>query len=119
MRILRDAAVNGKLPIEIDAVKTLTNDVRLDARARERRTRCIREGGIRKLRSRAPAADRKQQPQVRMFCAKPAQLRKNSSLLCARVMTNVPFARLAERTTTFERHYVGSLPCMPARRDLQ
>jgi len=29
------------------------------------------------------------------------------------------FARLAERTATFERHYVGSLPCMPARRDLQ
>ncbi len=29
------------------------------------------------------------------------------------------FARLAEHTTTFERHYVGSLPCMPARRDLQ
>lgn len=29
------------------------------------------------------------------------------------------FDRLAARTTTFERHYVGSLPCMPARRDLQ
>jgi arylsulfatase A-like enzyme len=29
------------------------------------------------------------------------------------------FARLAERTATFERHYVGSLPCMPARRDMQ
>lgn len=28
------------------------------------------------------------------------------------------FARLAERTATFERHYVGSLPCMPARRDM-
>jgi arylsulfatase A-like enzyme len=36
--------------------------------------------------------------------------------------TRVPtpnFARLAERTATFERHYVGSLPCMPARRDMQ
>jgi arylsulfatase A-like enzyme len=36
--------------------------------------------------------------------------------------TRVPtpnFARLAERGTTFERHYVGSLPCMPARRDMQ
>lgn len=36
--------------------------------------------------------------------------------------TRVPtpnFARLAERATTFERHYVGSLPCMPARRDMQ
>jgi len=29
------------------------------------------------------------------------------------------FTRLAQRTTTFDRHYVGSLPCMPARRDLQ
>jgi arylsulfatase A-like enzyme len=36
--------------------------------------------------------------------------------------TRVPtpnFARLAARTATFERHYVGSLPCMPARRDMQ
>ncbi len=29
------------------------------------------------------------------------------------------FDRLAARAVTFERHYVGSLPCMPARRDLQ
>jgi arylsulfatase A-like enzyme len=29
------------------------------------------------------------------------------------------FDRLAARATTFERHYVGSLPCMPARRDMQ
>jgi arylsulfatase A-like enzyme len=29
------------------------------------------------------------------------------------------FKRLASRTVTFDRHYVGSLPCMPARRDLQ
>ncbi|MFI5015322.1 MAG: sulfatase [Hyphomicrobiales bacterium] len=28
------------------------------------------------------------------------------------------FDRLARRSTTFERHYVGSLPCMPARRDM-
>jgi arylsulfatase A-like enzyme len=28
------------------------------------------------------------------------------------------FARLAERCITFENHYVGSLPCMPARRDM-
>lgn len=28
------------------------------------------------------------------------------------------FTRLAERAVTFDRHYVGSLPCMPARRDL-
>ncbi|MCP5433381.1 MAG: sulfatase-like hydrolase/transferase [Alphaproteobacteria bacterium] len=29
------------------------------------------------------------------------------------------FSRLAERSVTFEKHYAGSLPCMPARRDLQ
>jgi len=28
------------------------------------------------------------------------------------------FARFAERAVTFDTHYVGSLPCMPARRDL-
>ncbi len=28
------------------------------------------------------------------------------------------FDRFAERAMTFDRHYVGSLPCMPARRDL-
>ncbi|MBN1993187.1 MAG: sulfatase [Anaerolineae bacterium] len=28
------------------------------------------------------------------------------------------FERLAERTVTFENYYVGSMPCMPARRDL-
>src|SRR5436305_821383 len=33
--------------------------------------------------------------------------------------THAPnFARLAERTVTFERSYVCSMPCMPARRDL-
>jgi arylsulfatase A-like enzyme len=29
------------------------------------------------------------------------------------------FDRLARHTATFDRHYVGSMPCMPARRDLQ
>ncbi|MCA0423287.1 MAG: sulfatase [Proteobacteria bacterium] len=29
------------------------------------------------------------------------------------------FNRLARRCVTFENHYVGSLPCMPARRDMQ
>ncbi len=33
------------------------------------------------------------------------------------VMPN--FMRLAERTLTFDRFYAGSLPCMPARRELQ
>lgn len=28
------------------------------------------------------------------------------------------FDRLARRSITFDRHYVGSLPCMPARRDI-
>ena len=28
------------------------------------------------------------------------------------------FQRLAEKTLTFERFYAGSLPCMPARREL-
>lgn len=28
------------------------------------------------------------------------------------------FTRLAERCITFDNHYVGSLPCMPARRDM-
>ncbi len=28
------------------------------------------------------------------------------------------FNRLAERAVTFDRHYIGSMPCMPARRDL-
>ena len=36
--------------------------------------------------------------------------------------TRIPtpnFDRLARRAVTFDGHYVGSLPCMPARRDLQ
>src|SRR5438045_4422444 len=33
--------------------------------------------------------------------------------------THAPnFARLAQRTVTFDRSYVCSMPCMPARRDL-
>lgn len=28
------------------------------------------------------------------------------------------FARLAARSTVFDNHYVGSMPCMPARRDI-
>ncbi|WP_323765730.1 sulfatase [Marinovum sp.] len=28
------------------------------------------------------------------------------------------FARFADRAVTFDKHYVGSLPCMPARRDM-
>lgn len=29
------------------------------------------------------------------------------------------FDRLAERTRVYDKHYVGSMPCMPARRDMQ
>ncbi|MEO6566539.1 MAG: sulfatase [Casimicrobiaceae bacterium] len=29
------------------------------------------------------------------------------------------FDRLAARAVTFDKHYVGSMPCMPARRDIQ
>lgn len=29
------------------------------------------------------------------------------------------FARLAKRGMTFDKHYVGSMPCMPARREMQ
>ena len=29
------------------------------------------------------------------------------------------FNRLSERCVTFDKHFVGSLPCMPARRDMQ
>jgi arylsulfatase A-like enzyme len=28
------------------------------------------------------------------------------------------FNRFQQRAVTFDNHYVGSLPCMPARRDL-
>ncbi|MEL6961663.1 MAG: sulfatase [Pseudomonadota bacterium] len=29
------------------------------------------------------------------------------------------FDRLAKKAVTFDKHYIGSMPCMPARRDLQ
>ena len=35
--------------------------------------------------------------------------------------TRIPtpnFDRLAKRSVVFDRHYAGSLPCMPARRDM-
>ncbi len=37
----------------------------------------------------------------------------------ARTIKTPNFDRLAERSVTFDTHYVGSLPCMPARRDMQ
>jgi arylsulfatase A-like enzyme len=46
----------------------------------------------------------------------------NRHMLGAYGGTRVPtpnFDRLARRSATFENHYVGSLPCMPARRDMQ
>lgn len=35
------------------------------------------------------------------------------------VVSTPNFRRLAERSVTFDTHYVGSMPCMPARRDMQ
>src|SRR5699024_6107950 len=29
------------------------------------------------------------------------------------------FRRLASRSITFDKHYIGSMPCIPARRDMQ
>ena len=37
----------------------------------------------------------------------------------AKTIRTPAFRRLAERCVTFDTHYVGSLPCMPARRDMQ
>ena len=45
----------------------------------------------------------------------------NRHLLGCYGATRVPtpnFDRLAARSVTFDRHYAGSLPCMPARRDM-
>jgi arylsulfatase A-like enzyme len=36
----------------------------------------------------------------------------------ARALKTPNFDRFAERAVTFDTHFVGSLPCMPARRDL-
>ncbi len=35
------------------------------------------------------------------------------------VLKTPNFRRLAERCVTFDNHYIGSMPCMPARRDMQ
>ncbi len=37
----------------------------------------------------------------------------------ARTIKTPNFQRLADRCVTFDTHFVGSLPCMPARRDMQ
>jgi arylsulfatase A-like enzyme len=36
-----------------------------------------------------------------------------------RVLETPNFRRLAEKCITFDKHYIGSMPCMPARRDMQ
>ena len=36
-----------------------------------------------------------------------------------KVLDTPNFRRLAERCVTFDNHYIGSMPCMPARRDMQ
>lgn len=45
----------------------------------------------------------------------------NRHLLSPYGGTRIPtpnFDRLGQRSVTFDRHYVGSMPCMPARRDM-
>lgn len=47
-------------------------------------------------------------------------LRRNMLPCYGGDVANLPnFKRLAEHTVTFDNSYVGSLPCMPARRELQ
>ena len=36
-----------------------------------------------------------------------------------KILETPNFRRLAERSVTFDKHYIGSMPCMPARRDMQ
>lgn len=36
-----------------------------------------------------------------------------------KILDTPNFQRLAERSVTFDNHYIGSMPCMPARRDMQ
>lgn len=45
--------------------------------------------------------------------------RKSLEPYGAQTIKTPNFRRLAERTITFDTHYAGSLPCMPARRDMQ
>ena len=45
--------------------------------------------------------------------------RRTLSPYGGRTVKTPNFQRLAERSVTFDNHYVGSLPCMPARRDMQ
>ena len=37
----------------------------------------------------------------------------------AKTVETPNFDRLADRSVTFDNHYVGSMPCIPARRDMQ
>lgn len=36
-----------------------------------------------------------------------------------KILETPNFRRLAEKCVTFDNHYIGSMPCMPARRDMQ
>ena len=36
-----------------------------------------------------------------------------------KILETPNFTRLAERCVTFDNHYIGSMLCMPARRDMQ
>ena len=37
----------------------------------------------------------------------------------SKILKTPNFNRLAEKAVTFDSHYIGSMPCMPARRDMQ
>ena len=42
-----------------------------------------------------------------------------SALGCYGGLIDTPnFDRLAAKSTIFDNHYIGSMPCMPARRDM-
>ena len=36
-----------------------------------------------------------------------------------KILNTPNFVRLSEKSYTFDTHYIGSMPCMPARRDMQ
>ena len=37
----------------------------------------------------------------------------------SKILKTPNFQRLSEKAVTFDSHYIGSMPCMPARRDMQ
>ena len=37
----------------------------------------------------------------------------------SKILKTPNFQRLSEKAVTFDSHYIGSMPCMPERRDMQ